>query len=124
MITKNRKLCYTNTDWRINMDAIIIYCTVPDKKIAQEIAKYIVKNHYGACVSMIDKVDSVFSWDGEMEKEKEVMLMIKTLRTNFQKIKSLITEIHPYNVPEIIAVPIVDCSEEYLEWLIHETQQQ
>ena len=106
------------------MDAIIIYCTVPDKRIAQEIAKYVVKHHFGACVSMIDKVDSIFSWDGEMEKEKEVMLMIKTLRTNFQKIKKLITEIHPYNVPEIIAVPIVDCSEEYLEWIAHETHQQ
>ena len=49
--------------------------------------------------------------------------MIKTLRPNFEKIKVLITELHPYNVPEIIAVPIVDCSKEYLQWLAHETRQ-
>ncbi len=104
------------------MDAIIIYCTVPDKRVAKEIAKYIIKHHLAACVSAVDRVESVFSWDGEIEKEKEVMLMIKTLRPNFEKIKVLITELHPYNVPEIIAVPIVDCSKEYLQWLAHETR--
>ena len=105
------------------MDAIVIYCTVPDKRIAKEISKYIIKHHLAACVSAIDRAESVFSWDGELEKEKEVLLMIKTLRTNFEKIKVLITELHPYNVPEIIAVPIVDCSKEYLQWLAHETRQ-
>ena len=104
------------------MDAIIIYCTVPDKKVAKEISKYIIKNHLAGCVSAIDRVESVFSWDGEMEKEKEILLMIKTLRCNFEKIRALINELHPYNVPEIISVPIVDCSKEYLEWLVHETQ--
>ena len=53
----------------------------------------------------------------------EVLLTIKTLRCNFDKIKTLITELHPYNVPEIIALPIVECSKEYLQWLIHETKQ-
>lgn len=105
------------------MDAIIIYCTVPDKRVAKEIAKHIVKHHLAACVSAVDRVESVFSWDGEIEKEKEVMLMIKTIRPNFEKIKELITDLHPYNVPEIIAVPIVDCSKEYLQWLVHETRQ-
>lgn len=105
------------------MDAIIIYCTVPDKRVAKEIAKQIVKHHLAACVSAVDRVESIFSWDGEIEKEKEVMLMIKTLRPNFENIKDLITDLHPYNVPEIIAVPIVDCSKEYLQWLVHETRQ-
>lgn len=104
------------------MDAIVIYCTVPDKRVSQEIAKYLVKHHLAACVSAIDKVESVFSWDGEMEKEKEILLMIKTLRTNFEKIKAVITDLHPYNVPEIIALPIVDCSKEYIQWLAHEVQ--
>ena len=104
------------------MDAIVIYCTVPDKRIAQEISKYLVKHHLAACVSAIDKVESVFSWDGEMEKEKEILLMIKTLRTNFEKIRDVISDLHPYNVPEIIALPIVDCSKEYHQWLIHEVQ--
>lgn len=104
------------------MDAIVIYCTVPDKKIAKEISKHLLKHRLSACVSAIDKVESMFSWDGETEHEKEVMLIIKTLRVNFKRIKQLISDIHPYQVPEIIALPIVDCSEEYLQWLEHETQ--
>lgn len=104
------------------MDAVVIHCTVPDKRVAKEIAKCLLKYKMAACVSMVDKVESVFSWDGEIEKEREVLLMIKTLRANFDKIKTLITELHPYNVPEIIALPIVECSKEYLQWLAHETQ--
>ena len=104
------------------MDAIVIYCTVPDKKTAKEITKFIMKHHLAACVSVVDRVESVFSWDGELEKEKEILLMIKTVRPNFERIKVLISDLHPYNVPEIISVPIVDCSKEYLEWLVHETQ--
>ena len=88
----------------------------------KKISKYSIKHHLAGCVSAIDKVESVFSWDGKMEQEKEILLMIKTLRVNFEKIKVLISELHPYNVPEIIAVPIVDCSKEYLQWLAHETQ--
>lgn len=104
------------------MDAIVIYCTVPDKRVAKEISQHIIKHRLAACVSAIDRVESVFSWDGEMEKEKEILLMIKTLRVNFEPIKHLISDLHPYQVPEIIALPIVDCSKEYLQWLVHETK--
>lgn len=103
------------------MDAIVIYCTVPDKKVAKEISKHLLKYRLAGCVSAVDRVESMFSWDGEIEKEKEILLIIKTLRTNFEKIKQIITDLHPYQVPEIIALPIVDCSKEYLEWLVHET---
>ncbi len=104
------------------MDIIVIYCTVPDKKLAKEIAKLLMKHKLAACVSMIENVKSVFSWDGEICEEKEILLMIKTRRSNYAKIKLIIEDIHSYNVPEIIALPIVDCSEEYLKWLVKETE--
>jgi periplasmic divalent cation tolerance protein len=104
------------------MDAIVINCTVPDKRVAKEIAKHLIKYRLAACVSAVDKVESTFSWDGEIAKEKEVLLIIKTLRVNFERIKEVISDLHPYQVPEIIALPIVDCSKEYLQWLVHETQ--
>lgn len=104
------------------MDAIVIYCTVPDKRVAKEISKYLVKHRLAACVSAIDRVESMFAWDGEIAKEKEIMLVIKTLRVNFEKIKVVISELHPYQVPEVIALPIVDCSKEYIQWLAHEVQ--
>ena len=104
------------------MDIIVINCTVPNKKTAKEITKIIMKHKLAACVSMVENVRSVFSWDGEICEEKEILLMIKTRRTNYAKIKLVITDVHPYKLPEIIALPIVDCSEDYLRWLIKETE--
>lgn len=103
------------------MDIIVIYNTVPNKKIAMNIIKILMKHKLAACVSMIDNVKSTFSWDGEVCEEKEVLLMIKTRRENYGKVKLVIEDIHPYSVPEIIAVPVVDCSEDYLKWLVKET---
>lgn len=104
------------------MDIIVVYCTVPNKKTAKEIAGTLMRHKLAACVSMIDNVKSVFSWDGEVCEEKEILLMIKTRRANYGKIKIYIEEVHPYTVPEIIALPIVDCSEDYLRWLVKETE--
>ena len=104
------------------MDINVINCTVPNKKIAKDITKILMKHKLAACVSMIDKVQSVFSWDGEVCEEKEILMMIKTRRANYGKIKLVIEDLHPYTVPEIIALPIVDSSEDYLKWLVKETE--
>ncbi len=104
------------------MDIVVIYCTVPDKKIAKNITKVLMKHKLAACVSMVENVRSVFSWDGEVCEEKEVLMMIKTRRANYGKIKLVIEEMHSYTVPEIIALPVVDCSEDYLKWLTKETE--
>lgn len=104
------------------MDIIVIYCTVPDKKTAEKIAQILVKEKLAACVSVVDKVQSFFSWEGNLCNEKELLLIIKTKRTNYDKIRFMIEEQHPYNVPEIIALPVVNCSEEYMRWLVHETE--
>ena len=104
------------------MDIVVIYCTVPSKKIAKDITKVLMKHKLAACVSMIDNVKSVFSWDGEICEEKEIMMMIKTRRANYGKVKLVIEDLHSYSVPEIIALPIVDCSEDYLKWLVKETE--
>ena len=104
------------------MDIIVIYSTVPNKKIAKSIIKVLMKHKLAACVTMVDNVRSVFSWDGEVCEEKEVMLMIKTRRAHYGKVKLVIEDINGYIVPEIIALPIVDCSEDYLKWLVKETE--
>ena len=104
------------------MDIIVIYCTVPKKKIAKDITKVLMKHKLAACVSMIENVKSVFSWEGEICEEKEILMMIKTRRANYGKIKLVIEDMHDYSVPEIIALPVVDCSEDYLKWLVKETE--
>ena len=104
------------------MDIVVIYCTVPNKKLAKEITNVIMKHRLAACVSMIENVKSIFSWEGELCEEKEILMMIKTRRANYGKIKLVIEDMHSYSVPEIIALPIVDCSEDYLKWLVKETE--
>ncbi len=104
------------------MDIIVINCTVPSKNLAKNIAKVLMKHKLAACVSMVDNVRSIFSWDGEICEEKEVLMLIKTRRANYGKVKLVIEDMHTYSVPEIIALPIVDCSEDYLKWLVKETE--
>lgn len=104
------------------MEFIVIYCTVPNSKEAKEIAKTLVKNNLVACVNIIDKVHSVFSWDGELCEENELLLIIKTRSEHFDLIQAKIKELHSYNVPEIIALPITHADEMYLKWLAHETR--
>lgn len=104
------------------MDIVVIYCTVPNKKLAKEITNVLMKHKLAACVSMVENVKSIFAWDGELCEEKEILMMIKTRRANYGKIKLVIEDLHSYNVPEIIALPVVDCSEDYLKWLAKETE--
>ena len=106
------------------MDIIVIYCTIPhkNKALVKDITKILMKHKLAACVSTMENVKSVFSWDGQVEEAKEILMMIKTRRSNYGKIKLVIEDIHPYLVPEVIAVPIIDCSEDYLKWLVKETE--
>jgi periplasmic divalent cation tolerance protein len=103
------------------MEFIVIYCTVPNKKEGREIARKLVERKLVACVNIIDNVESIFSWDGELSEAKEAMLMIKTKKELFDKIQFIISDMHSYNVPEIVALPIVLAEDTYLKWIAHET---
>lgn len=103
------------------MEFIVIYCTVPNKKEGREIAKYLVEKNLVACVNIIDKIESIFSWDGEMCEEKEALMIIKTKRELFDQVKPAIQKLHSYTVPEVIAIPIIEADDTYLKWIDHET---
>lgn len=103
------------------MEFVVIYCTVPNKKEGKLIAKALIENNTAACVNIIDKIESVFSWNGEMMEEKEAMMIIKTKKEMFANVSHIIHKLHSYNVPEIIAIPIVQADETYLKWIEHET---
>lgn len=104
------------------MEYIVIYCTVPNKKEGKEIARVLIENELAACVNIIDKVESIFSWNGELTEEKEAMLIIKTKKEHFKNINHTIQKMHSYNVPEVIAIPIIEADETYLKWIAHETR--
>lgn len=102
-------------------NCVVIYCTVPTKNDAKSIAKNLLTQRLVACINIIEKVQSIFSWHDEICEEKELLLIMKTKRKLFDRVKTTIKMIHPYNIPEIIALPIEEADSEYLEWINTET---
>ena len=103
------------------MEAVVIFCTVPNKDEAKKISEALLKEKLAACVSTVDKVSSIFLWNEELCKENELLLIIKTKKELFDKIEAVIKAFHSYNVPEIIALPVILGSQDYLGWIEHET---
>ncbi len=96
---------------------IIILVTVPNKLQANKITKFLLKQKLAACVNIIPKMDSFFWWQGKIDKAKELLLVIKSKKSLFKKLKKAIKSKHPYSVPEIIALPIILGNKDYLDWI-------
>ena len=98
-----------------------VITTVSEKKDAERLAKYILDKRLGACVQIIGPLKSVYRWKGKIEKTLEWACLIKTRKALYKKAETAIKKIHPYEVPEIIAIPIVEGSKDYFKWLSDET---
>ncbi len=94
----------------------VVFITCPEDK-GEEIANFIVENKLGACVNIVDGVKSVYWWQGNIEKDKESLLVVKTSKEKFPQLVERVKEVHPYTVPEIIALPIEVGNEDYLKWI-------
>lgn len=95
----------------------LVNITVPDNEIAEKIAAKLIDKRLAACVNCIDNVRSTYRWQGKIESEDEKLLVVKTRKEFFTDLCELVKEIHPYEVPEIIAIPIVDIDESYTQWM-------
>ena len=99
------------------MAAILVLITTPDLRTAKRIAKSLVTQKLAACVSLKDGFVSTYRWQGKIESALEVMLFIKTSKKAFAKVKRFVQKVHPYDLPEILALPVANGSPEYLKWL-------
>lgn len=99
------------------MDEIVVFITVSSEDEAAKIAKALVENKLAGCVNIIKNIRSIYSWQGKIEDEPEVLMIAKTQKHLFDSLMKKVKELHSYTVPEIIALPIVEGSEEYLKWL-------
>ena len=97
-------------------DYSVIISTFPDKDSAKSAAKLLVEKRLASCVQLLP-IDSIYSWQGEICDENEIMLFIKSRTDSLGEIMTLIKEIHTYEVPEIIQIPITDGLPEYLKWM-------
>jgi periplasmic divalent cation tolerance protein len=99
------------------MESIVVYITAPNEEEAAGIARVLVESRLAACVNIVGDIRSIYSWQGKIEDEKEVLMIAKTRRELFNTLKAKVLEMHSYSVPEIVAVPIIEGSEEYMNWL-------
>ncbi|PHN04734.1 divalent-cation tolerance protein CutA [Flavilitoribacter nigricans] len=100
---------------------IQIQVTTPDKEIAQAIAHDLVANRLAACVQLIGPITSTYWWEGKIESGEECLLLIKTTQDRYPEVEQTILELHPYEVPEIIATEIRFGLAPYREWIRSET---
>ncbi len=96
---------------------ITIFCTVPDEKTAELISHTLVQEKLAACCNIIRNIRSVYFWESQIYDESEMLIIIKTRSDAFQQIEKRVGELHPYEVPELISLPIMKGNKTYLKWV-------
>ena len=101
---------------------IVVLVTCSSMEEAEKIGNSLVEKKLAACVNVVPEIKSIFYWKGKISRENEILLIAKSRMELFDSIQSEIKELHSYEVPEIIALPISAGSEKYLDWIREETQ--
>ncbi|MFZ5981779.1 MAG: divalent-cation tolerance protein CutA [Candidatus Zixiibacteriota bacterium] len=104
-------------------DIRVVFVSMPREE-AREMSKGIVENRLAACVNIVPKIESYFQWEDKVEFDEEALLIIKTTRKKFPALKEYVRENHPYELPEIIAVPLIDALPEYAAYVRDETDKE
>lgn len=98
-------------------DKVVVLVTAVNLKEARKIAHELVNGRLAACVNVTGPLESVYEWQGKIERSRERLLLIKTSRQLFPELQAAIRKVHSYATPEMICLPIIDGSRDYLEWL-------
>ena len=96
---------------------VVVLCTCPDDETGATIAARLVDEGLAACVSRVPEITSTFRWEGRIEEEQEVLLVIKSAATRVDELAERIRTLHPYELPEVIAVPVCGGLDGYLAWI-------
>jgi periplasmic divalent cation tolerance protein len=98
-------------------DALVVLCTCPDEATATQIATALLAAELAACVNCVAGIRSIYRWDGHIRDDAEVLLVIKTSTARYGALEALLRERHPYEMPEILALPVVAGGQDYLNWI-------
>jgi len=99
------------------MNAMIVFTNAPDRAVAEKIARTLVDQKLAACVNILAGCVSIYRWDGTVETAAEIPMLIKTRADIYPEVEAAIKGLHPYELPEIVGLPIEQGSLEYLEWI-------
>lgn len=103
-------------------DALLVLTTLPTADKAAEVAKALVEERLAACANLLPAVRSIYRWQGKLQDENEVLVLLKTRAEHLERLKLRILELHPYELPEVLAVPVEAGYQPYLDWLAGETK--
>jgi len=104
------------------MDALVVLTTVATKEDAERLGRALVERKLAACAQILGPMTSIYRWKGAVQQEPEHLCLLKTRRERFAELEAAIRELHPYETPEIIALPVTAGSAAYLAWLEGETR--
>lgn len=99
-------------------DAIVVFMTAANGEEAARLADMLVGAHLAACVQILPEMESVYRWQGKIERQSEILLLAKTTQGKFAELEREVRALHSYDTPEIIAVPVSEASPPYLKWLL------
>ena len=108
--------------WIMKAEHLLVLCSCPGTITAKKIANELVAGNLAACVKIIPGVTSIYRWVGKVDTAEEIQLLIKTSKLRYPELESKIKAIHPYDLPEISAIPIVEGYGEYLNWIDSSTK--
>ena len=100
---------------------IVVLVTAKDEAQAHKIAEKLVAEKLAACANIVPRIQSIFHWKGKLDRAQEVLLILKSRRRHFPAIVKTVQALHSYDVPEVIALPIVEGNKDYLNWLTEST---
>ncbi len=107
----------------MNSKYLVVFCTCPDRDTANTLARAVVGEKLAACINIVPGLASVFRWAGVVQEENEVLLVAKLAARGYERLQRRLLELHPYDVPEIIALELATGSHDYLNWLDEQTEQ-
>ena len=100
------------------MTVQVCLCTAPSAEVGTELARGLVEAKLAACVNIVPGVRSIYRWQGEIQDDAELLLIIKTSRERFEAMRDWLIEAHPYDVPEVLALPVEAGADAYLAWVL------
>ncbi len=98
-------------------DLRVVFVTAPDVEVAERLARGLVEERLAACVNLIPGIRSFYRWEGAVQDDAEVLLVVKTRTDRLEALASRLQELHPYELPEILGLPVIGGSQAYLDWI-------
>ncbi len=102
-------------------DVVVVFVTCPTLSTARRLARHLVTRRLAACVNIIPRIESTFFWNGKIERTPETLLVIKTTLARMATLRRTVVELHPYDTPEVLALPVRTGHQPYLRWVLAST---